>query len=141
MKLGDVLRIIREEKGLSAMAMAEKLKLSVWEYRELESGESQMERYAALLVRFAEVTGKPLRQCTVQLIGGDRFGDIVIHPGDHTLFPVSLHGVGGHCNHRDAVILHGGVGVANSPRCFVAVHQGHLAIHQYQVVGKLLQRP
>jgi transcriptional regulator with XRE-family HTH domain len=53
MKLGDVLKKEREKKGASPEEAAEKLGVSVEDYNKLESGESDVEKWAPLLAEIA----------------------------------------------------------------------------------------
>ena len=53
MKLGDVLKKERERKGLPEEVVAGELSLDVDEYRELESGESQIEEWGQKLAQIA----------------------------------------------------------------------------------------
>jgi transcriptional regulator with XRE-family HTH domain len=53
MKLGDVLKKEREKKGASVDEAAEKLGISGDDYNHLESGESDVEKWAPLLAEIA----------------------------------------------------------------------------------------
>ncbi len=50
---GELIRGHREAKGLSPEAVAEKLGISVEEYREIESGSSAIEEWGPFFLRFA----------------------------------------------------------------------------------------
>jgi transcriptional regulator with XRE-family HTH domain len=50
----------REKRGLSCEALAEQLNWSTEELASIEDGQSQLERYAPLLLRFAEVIDQPI---------------------------------------------------------------------------------
>jgi len=50
---GELIRKHRETKGLSSETMAEKLGVSIEEYREIESGSSGIEEWGPFFMRFA----------------------------------------------------------------------------------------
>ena len=60
MKLGDVLKKEREKKGIGMEEIAERLELSVDEYSEIEAGESPLEKYGALILKFAQTLEQPV---------------------------------------------------------------------------------
>nr|WP_240432552.1 hypothetical protein [Rubrobacter indicoceani] len=68
--------------------------------------------------------------------GPDGFGEVVVHAGGKGLFPVALHGVGGHGDYRGAS---GGVRfpAANLPCRLIPAHAGHLYVHEYKGVRSL----
>lgn len=74
--------------------------------------------------------GKYLRQ-TPQL---HRLGQIIVHPFTQASIPVARHRIRRHGDDGD-IRSHRR---ANGASGLVAVHHGHLAIHQYQVVPALL---
>jgi len=62
----------------------------------------------------------------------DRLGHIIIHSGQEASFAVALHCVSRHCNDRNASAAAGFAG-ADGAGGFIAVHLGHLHVHQHQV--------
>ncbi len=71
-------------------------------------------------------------QCGQQGVHADGFGDVVIHAGVKRALLIFFKGVGRHGDDG-----HGGPGIRQSTdglRCLVAVHAGHLDIHEHGVV-------
>ncbi len=62
MKLGDVLKKERENKGVSAREMARQLEIELDEYERIEAGASPLEAHAAMVVNFAKAVGKPVNE-------------------------------------------------------------------------------
>ncbi len=60
MKLGDVLKKEREKKGIGLEEIAERLELSVDEYAKIEAGESPLEKYGGLILKFAQTLEQPV---------------------------------------------------------------------------------
>jgi transcriptional regulator with XRE-family HTH domain len=56
---GELIRQHRENKGLSAEAVAEKLGIPVEEYREIESGASEIEEWGPFFLRYAAAVLDP----------------------------------------------------------------------------------
>ena len=67
-----------------------------------------------------------------QRLDHDRLGQVVVHPRVQALLPVTAERVRGHRHDRAAQPA-----TAQLPRCFVAVHARHLAVHQDQVIVRL----
>ncbi len=63
----------------------------------------------------------------------DGLGDVVVHAGFDAAFAIGLHGVGGHGD--DDGVAAGRFGAADLFGGLVAVHDGHLAIHENEVVA------
>lgn len=74
------------------------------------------------------VTG--LFQGGFEFVQSNGLGDVVVHAGLEANVAVPLHGVGGHRDDPDAGALR-----AQAAGGFVAVHLGHLAVHEDDVVG------
>ncbi len=75
-----------------------------------------------------------LCQNGVQPLGGDGLGQVVIHAGFHAVFDILGKGVGGHGDDGNGF----GLGMAAGtygPGGIVAVHHGHLNIHEDGVKG------
>ena len=69
-----------------------------------------------------------------------RLGDVVVHAGVEASLAVAVHRMGGHRDHRRAAAL---LAAAQLAGRLVAVHVGHLAVHQDRVVaprGERLER-
>jgi hypothetical protein len=62
----------------------------------------------------------------------DGLGKVVVHAGVKATLTISLHGVGGHGDDDDVAIWR--LGAADLFGGLVAVHNGHLAIHEDEVV-------
>jgi transcriptional regulator with XRE-family HTH domain len=61
MKLGDVLKIVREMKGVPLAELAAKSGIEAEELQRMEAGKSPLEEYALFLIRFSEVTQVPMQ--------------------------------------------------------------------------------
>ncbi len=72
MKLGDVLKKERKNKGLSAEEVAEKLGISESEYREIEAGESPAEAWGPHLAHIAIALETPTSRLLAE---SGRFAD------------------------------------------------------------------
>lgn len=59
MKLGDVIRKERDNRGLATAEAARRMGISELEYAELEGGESPAERWGPVLARIAVALGTP----------------------------------------------------------------------------------
>ena len=79
------------------------------------------------------------RSREVSLEDGDDFGfvdglgDVVVHAGVEAALAITLHRVGGHGDDDDVAI--GRLAAADLFGGLVAVHHGHLAIHENEVVA------
>jgi hypothetical protein len=93
----------------------------------------------------AHALWSPLFQSASEFRGPYRLAHVIVHASGKTFFAVALHGVGGHRDDVDwaaafksrAALL---LAQADFRRRFVAVHLGHHAIHEYDVVGNALER-
>jgi transcriptional regulator with XRE-family HTH domain len=57
---GKLIREHLEKKGLSSQALAEKLEISTSEMEAIEGGTTELETYAPLLLKFAEIIDQPI---------------------------------------------------------------------------------
>ena len=62
MKLGEVLKKEREKKKISVEAIAQRLQIPPREWEVIESGDSPLENYAALLQQFAKMIDQPVNE-------------------------------------------------------------------------------
>ena len=69
---------------------------------------------------------------------GEGFTEIVVHAGGQALFPVSFHGVGRQRNDGDVRCLRLSLSLTNAGCGREAIHDGHLAVHEDEVVGDSL---
>ena len=69
-----------------------------------------------------------------QFVRLDRLGDIGIHPGVQAASHVARHDERGHGHDRDMGIEHPSLAAPDETRRLEAVHLGHLAIHEHQIV-------
>lgn len=76
---------------------------------------------------------KPAAERLAERVRGDRFGDVVVHSGLQTAFPIAFHRVGGdrHDRHR----LAAAVQRPDTAGCLKSVQPGHLAVHEDQIVA------
>ena len=65
----------------------------------------------------------------------DVFGYIVVHSSSQTLFPISLHSIRSHGNNRNMVACP--LPLSNFCCGIMAVHLGHLTVHEYQVLRQV----
>ncbi len=90
-------------------------------------------RFLILTVHFSGAN--VLVQHVAQLILGERLGQIIAHPGVQAAFPISTHRVGGQRDDgkrqvRTTLLFLD----SDAARRFIAVHNGHLAVHEYEIV-------
>lgn len=57
---GKLIRMHREKRGLSIEELASQLELSPSEVIDIEAGKSPLEKYAPLLLRYAEIINQPI---------------------------------------------------------------------------------
>ncbi|MFM1941794.1 MAG: hypothetical protein RI897_776 [Verrucomicrobiota bacterium] len=84
---------------------------------------------------------EPLVEDGVQFSGVDGFGEVVIHACAEAVFAVAVHGVGGHGDDGDGG-WGGGRGVGGGADCpggFESIHDGHLAVHEDEVIGGIAE--
>ena len=67
-----------------------------------------------------------------------RLANVVVHAGREALLTVAGHGMSGHGD--DIGLGEAAVAGADTPSCFVAIHFGHLAVHQNDVVMGVIKR-
>ena len=84
----------------------------------------------------ARACADPARQRRPQLRRVDGFGHVVVHAHGEAALAIGLHRVGGHGDHRQ--VGEAGVGPQQA-RGSLAVHHGHLHVHEHHVVAFALQ--
>ena len=75
-----------------------------------------------------------------QFLNAHRLGDVVIHARGETLFAVPFHRIGGHGHNAKRRQPLFSFALPNPSRGFVAVHLGHVAIHENNIIRNLLER-
>src|ERR1019366_1131056 len=75
----------------------------------------------------------PFSQCVDQLLAAHRFADVAVHSRVEAPLAVAIHRVGRHRDHRCAVVAV--FAAAQLGGRLIAVHFGHLAVHQDRVVA------
>src|SRR5438132_11739637 len=86
--------------------------------------------HVSILSKPSSPAVQPDAQEGEQLLRIDRLGDIVRGAGFDTLLPVSLHGLGCQSNDRQQPKP---FRLADGPHRFVAVHDRHHDVHQYDI--------
>ncbi|MGA1994360.1 MAG: hypothetical protein ABSH45_01160 [Bryobacteraceae bacterium] len=82
---------------------------------------------------------RPALDSLGQIFEADGFGDIVVHAGRETDLAGALEGFGGHGD--DGRVPAGRFGAADRAGSGVAIHFGHVAIHEDQRIGEKADHP
>jgi len=83
------------------------------------------------VVRAGSATGEYFLEC----VASERLGQVVVHARGEAFFTIPAHGVGGHGGNRDVAVCLAACAVANGFGRLVAIHNGHLAIHEHTIEG------
>mmetsp|Transcript_15192 Transcript_15192/g.25017 ORF Transcript_15192/g.25017 Transcript_15192/m.25017 type:complete len:234 (+) Transcript_15192:480-1181(+) len=106
-------------------------------------GELPGRRFHAIMVPYdvmacgcswAPIGGDKTMNRTKQIRTANGLGEIVIHAHIYTLLSMLLHCVRGQSYNRRPRYAFSGFHLTNSHHCFIAVHLGHLAIHEYNCI-------
>src|SRR3569833_2834409 len=98
-----------------------------------ELGSSCANHVARCAFVHGRLVRKPAPQRCFEIVDTHRLADVVVHAGFEALLTVALHRIGGHGDYR-GVRTSGSLALTELARCRVAVHLGHMAIHEYSRV-------
>ena len=101
----------------------------IWRRTEEMGGSLLKERFGG----FGEGSGQEALENGDHFRFVDGFGDVVVHAGIEAALAIALHRVGGHGDDDD--VTTGRLSAADLFGGLVAVHDGHLAIHEDEVVA------
>ena len=83
---------------------------------------------------------QPAHQGFAQTVAGDRFGQVIVHPGGQRRAAVVAQGVGGERHDRHPLAAAGAFELADFLGRLDPVHLRHLDVHQHQIEGPVLER-